>query len=260
MRHVTNVAGRELRGLFASPVAYAILSLFAVITGVVFVLTTAGFQEWIFRLQQYQAFDQLAQLNLNDHLIALLFDTMNVFLLFATPAITMGLFAAERANGTQELLLTSPLTTWDIVLGKLLAGWIFMALLVAIVGMYPAILFAYGDPEFGKTLAGLLGLLLVGWMYVSIGAFASSVTQSQVIAFFLALILLVILLFLQPVAELGVASAEGMREVLRYLTPSAHFQQLVKGLVDTSDLVYFAATIVSFAVLTKASLESARWR
>lgn len=260
MRHVGSVAGRELRGLFVSPVAYAVLSLFAILAGVFFVVSTVAFNEWIMRLQQFQAFDQLSQLNLNDHLIGQFYHSMAVVLLFLIPGITMGLFAAEKTNGTQELLLTSPLTIWDIVLGKFLGGAIFVALLVLLIGLFPGILFVYGDPELGKTLSGLLGVLLVGWTYVAIGVFASSVTRSQVVAFLLSFVLLLVLLLLPAISDLGVAGTSGASELLRYLSTDAHLEELVKGLVDSADLVYFAVMIGSFLVLTKASVESVRWR
>ena len=260
MRHVGSVAGRELRGLFVSPVAYGVLSLFAILAGVFCIVTTVAFNDWIFRLQQFQAFDQLSQLNLNDHLIGQFYHSMAVVLLFLIPGITMGLFAAEKTNGTEELLLTSPLTIWDIVLGKFLAGAIFVALLVLLIGLYPGILFLYGDPELGKTLSGLLGVLLVGWTYVAIGVFASSVTRSQVVAFLLSFVLLLVLLLLPAISELGVAGTSAARELLRYLSTDAHLEELVKGLVDSSDLAYFAVMIGGFLVLTKAAVEAVRWR
>jgi ABC-2 type transport system permease protein len=254
------VAGRELRGLFVSPVAYGVLSLFAILAGVFFVVTTVAFNEWILRLQQFQAFDQLSQLNLNDHLIGQFYHSMAVVLLFLIPGITMGLFAAEKTNGTEELLLTSPLTIWDIVLGKFLAGAIFVALLVLLIGLYPGILFVYGDPELGKTLSGLLGVLLVGWTYVAIGVFASSVTRSQVVAFLLSFVLLLVLLILPAISELGVAGTSAARELLLYLSTDVHLEELVKGLVDSADLAYFAVMIGVFLVLTKVAVESVRWR
>ncbi len=259
MRHVSNVAGRELRGLFVSPVAYAVLSLFAVLAGVFFVVTVVAFNDFILRLQQFQAFDQLSELNLNDHLIGQFYQSMSVVLLFLIPGITMGLFASEKTNGTQELLLTSPLTIWDIVLGKFVAGAIFVTLLTAIVGLYPALLFVYGDPEVGKTLTGLLGILLVGWTYVAIGGFASSLTRSQVIAFLLTFVLLLVLLILPAISDLGVAGT-GTRDLLRYLSTDVHFEALAKGLVDTADLAYFALMIGSFLIMTKTAVESIRWR
>jgi ABC-2 type transport system permease protein len=128
------------------------------------------------------------------------------------------------------------------------------------IGLYPGILFVYGDPEVGKTLSGLLGVLLVGWTYVAIGVFASSLTRSQVVAFLLTFVLLLVLLILPAIAELGVAGTAEAREVLRYLSTDVHLEELVKGLVDSADLAYFAVMIGSFLVLTKLAVESVRWR
>jgi len=260
VRHVTDIAGRELRGLFVSPVAYGVLSLFAVLSGVFFIASTAFFAEWLMRLQSFQAFDELARWNLNDQLIGQFFQSMAMVLLFLLPGVTMGFFAAEKTQGTQELLFTSPLTMWDIVLGKFLAGAVFALLLVTIVGAYPALLFVYGDPEFGKTLAGLLGLVLVSWTYVAIGVFASSLTRSQVLAFLITFVLLILLMVLPALAQIGGGGASGLGDLLRWLSADTHLAELVKGLVDTADLAYFVVMTGIFLVLTKASVESVRWR
>ena len=146
------------------------------------------------------------------------------------------------------------------MLGKFLAGAIFIALLVGIVGLYPALLFFYGEPELGKTLTGLLAVLLTGWLYVAIGIFASSMTRSQVVAFLLTFVLLLVMMILPAVADLGVAGSSGGSAVLRWLSTDPHFQGLVTGLVESSALAYFAVMIGTFLVLTKAAVESVRWR
>jgi len=265
VRHLGTIAGRELKSLFVSPVAYVVLTLFAVLAGFFFLSSVLQFSEYIARLTQFQILDQLRELNLNDHVIAPFFGVMSVVLLFLVPGITMGLFAAEKANGTDELLMTSPLTIWEIVLGKFLAAAAFVAILVGLVALFPGILFAYGDPEIPKTLAGLLGLLLVGLSYGAIGAFASSVTRSQVIAFVLAFVLLLLLWMLSFLADLGatggpLGGSSALTETLRYLSTADHFEEMVKGLVSTSDVAYFAALIATFLLLAKAAVESVRWR
>jgi ABC-2 type transport system permease protein len=261
MRHIPTVAGRELRSLFVSPVAYGVLSLFSILGGVFFILYVAEFSEWVFRLQQMQAMDQLETVNLSDHLVTGFYGSMTMVLLFLIPGITMGLFASEKTNSTQELLLTSPLTIWDIVLGKFLAACAFVGLLTAVVGMFPLILFLYGDPELGKTAAGLLGVLLVGWTYAAIGCFASSVTRSQVLAFLITFVILLCILLVPAIADLGIAGGSpDLAEALRWLSTGAHFEELAKGLVDTADLAYFAVVIGIFLVMTKAVVESVRWR
>lgn len=261
MRHVPTIARRELRSLFVSPVAYGVLSLFAVLAGLFFVLGVADFNAYVLQLQQFQAFERLQDTNLSDDLVSPFFGSMSVVLLFLVPGITMGLFVSEKANGTEELLLTSPLTMWDIVLGKFAAGAAFIAILALMVGAYPALLFVYGDPEAGKTLSGVLGVLLVGWTYVAIGAFASSVTRSHVVAFLVAFVLLITLWLLPAIAELGVlGDAAGAGAALQWVSTREHFQNLLGGLVDTADLVYFAVVIGAFLLMTKTAVESVRWR
>jgi ABC-2 type transport system permease protein len=265
VRHVFAIAGRELKALFASPVAYAVLTLFTVLAGFFFLTGVLQFQEYIMRMQSFQLSEQLAELNLNDHVIAPFLHVMSVVLLFLIPGVTMGLFAAEKANGTQELLLTSPITIWELVIGKFLAVAAFVALLVLLLALYPGLLFWYGNPELGKTLTGLGGLLLVGLAYAAIGAFASSVTASQLIAFFFAFVLLLVLWMLGFLADLGAAGggaagSDVVGDVLRYLSSAEHFESIVMGLVDTKDLAYFAAIVAGFLILAKACVESVRWR
>jgi ABC-2 type transport system permease protein len=261
VKHVTTVASRELRSLFVSPVAYGVLSLFAVLAGFFFLLSVGWFSTQVLQLQQFQMTDRLEEMNLNDHLLTFFFGDMTTLLLFLVPGITMGLFAAEKTNGTQELLMTSPLTIWDIVLGKFLAGGAFITVLVSIAALFPGLLFVYGDPELGRTLTGLLAVLLVGWIYVAIGAFASSITRSQVVAILISFVLMVLMLLLPAVSSIGlVEGAPWIGDLFRYASAMTHFENLVKGVVDTADLAYFVAVIAIFALLSKTAVESARWR
>lgn len=264
MKHVGAIASRELTSLFVSPVAYAVLTLFAVIAATFFLTGVLQFQEYVLRLQSFQMMDQLSELNLNDHVIAPFFHVMAVVMMFLIPGITMGLFAAEKTNGTQELLLTSPITIWELVIGKFLAAALFVVILVAMLALFPALLFLYGDPELGKTGAGLLGLLLIGLSYAAIGSFTSSITQNQLIAFFMAFVVLLVLWMLGFFADLGGTGGSSMTEwlsgALRWLSSAEHFESPVMGLIESKDLVYFGVMTIGFLVLTKASVESVRWR
>lgn len=264
MRHVGAIAGRELGSLFVSPVAYAVMALFTVLAGAFFLSQVLQFQEYVVRLQAFQAMEQLEQLNLNDQVIAPFLYTMSVVLMFLIPGITMGLFASEKANGTQELLLTSPITIWELVLGKFLAAAAFIAILVLLLAPFPAILFTYGDPEIGKTAAGLAGLLLVGLVYVAIGAFASSLTRNPLIAFVVSIVMLLVLLIIGFLADLGAAGAgaasTSVGDTLRWLSTAPHLEGMMMGLIDTKDLAYFGVMTIAFLVLAKTSVESVRWR
>jgi len=260
VKHVAAIAGREIRSFFLSPVAYVVLTLWSFLAGVVFLSGLVAFQEQLFRAQQFQAFDFLREMNLNDHVVMPFLGTMWIVLLFLVPAVTMGLFANEKSNGTDELLLTSPVTIWEIVLGKFLAGSTFALLMTAILSFFPVLLFYFGEPEVGKTAAGLLGILLVSLAYVAVGAFASSVTRNQLIAFILSMVLLLVFGLMLPYLAGETAGVPGLSELMQWVSTAVHFENLLKGLVETRDLAYFAVVIGIFLLLSKAAVESIRWR
>jgi ABC-2 type transport system permease protein len=266
VRHVGTIAARELRSLFVSPVAYIVLTLWSVIAGTFFLASLLGFQERLVQLQQYQMLDQIQAMNLNDNLIEPFIGSMWVIILFLLPAVTMGLVASEKANGTEELLLTSPLSIWEIVFGKFLAGVGFVAVMTAIVAFFPALLFVYGDPEVGKTLSGLLALFLVSLTYVAVGVFASSVTRNQLIAFIFTFVLLLILGMMLPfivdisMAGSGLGRDSAIAQIVSWMATATHLDPMLKGLIDTSDLTYFGVASGVFLILSKTVIESARWR
>ncbi|MBY0399414.1 ABC transporter permease [Myxococcota bacterium] len=266
MRHISTIASRELRSLFLSPVAYVVLTLWSVIAGTFFLVSLLTFHERQLQLQQFQMLEQIESMNLNDNLIEPFIGSMWVIVLFLLPAVTMGLVASEKANGTDELLLTSPITIWDIVLGKFLAGVEFVTILTAIAGFFPALLFHYGEPELGKTLAGMLCLWLVSVTYVAVGVFASSVTRNQLIAFVFTFVLLLILGMMLPfivdisMSGSGVAADSKVAEVVRWMATGSHVDRMLQGLIDTGDLAYYAVASAIFLVLSKTVIESARWR
>ena len=266
MSHVLAIAGRELRSFFVSPVAYVVLTLWAVMAGTFFMSSVVSFQLMIEQATQFGAYDHLAEINLNDQLIAPFVGSMWVVQLFLLPAVTMGLFASEKASGTIELLMTSPVSIWEIVVGKYLAGLGFALIMVAIVAFFPALLFFFGDPDVGKTWAALLGLACVSGVYVAVGAFASSITRNQLIAFILTLVLLLVIGMMLPfLVDLTVAGVPGdagspIAAVLGWISTGSHFEEMMRGVIDTADLAYFAVSIVGFLVLAKTAMESARWR
>jgi ABC-2 type transport system permease protein len=251
VRHTFTIASREIRSLFVSPVAYVVLTLWSVIAGTFFLASLYGFHEQQFRLQQLQMLDRLETLNLNDQLIEPFIGSMWVIVLFLLPAITMGLVASEKANGTDELLLT---------------GVEFVTLMTAIAGFFPMLLFFYGEPELGKTLSGMLCLWLVSVTYVAVGVFASSVTRNQLVAFIFTFVLLLILGMMLPfivdisLSGSGVPSESPVAEVIRWMATGSHVDRMLQGLIDTSDLAYYVVASAIFLLLAKTVIESARWR
>ncbi len=255
MRNVFAIAGKDLRSYFTSPIAYVVLTGFLLLGGWFFFNLLANFNQML--MAYSSAPDLVETINLNEWVVAPLLHNLAVVLVILVPMITMRSFAEEKKSGTYELLMTSPITVTEIVAGKFLGGLVFISLMVLLTGLYPLILIWFGDPEIGIVLSGLLGLLLLGASFVAIGLFTSSLTDNQIIA---AVSCLVTLLLLYIISWPAQSAGEVLGPVLRYLSLTEHFGELVKGVIDTRDLVYFATVIVLALFLTLRSVESLRWR
>ncbi len=257
MRNVLAIAGKDLRSYFTSPIAYVVLTGFLLLGGWFFFNLLSNFNQMLMAYMSFNAPEMLEAMNLNEMVIAPLLLNLAVVLVILVPMITMRSFAEEKRNGTYELLMTSPITVTEIVLGKFLGGFVFIFLIVLLTGLYPLILLWFGDPEVGIILSGLLGLLLLGSSFVAIGIFTSSLTDNQIIA---AVSCLVTLLLLYIIAWPAQSAGEVLGPLLRYLSLTEHFNELVKGVIDSRDIVYFLSVIVLALFLTLRSVESLRWR
>jgi len=258
VRNTLTIAGRELRSYFVSPIAYVVMTGFLLLGGWFFFNLLARFNYLVSMYSSFQGGREAMQrLNLNEFVIAPLLHNLSVVLVILVPMITMRSFAEEKRAGTYELLLTSPVATWEIVLGKFFGAVAFIFVMVGLTGVYGLILSAYGNPEFGIMAAGYLGLFLLSVTFVTIGLFASSLTENQIIA---AVAGLVMLLLLYVIAWPADTAGETMGGILRYVSVTEHFGDMVKGVVDTKSLVYFASMIIGWIFLTERSVESIRWR
>ena len=257
MRNAITIAGKELRSYFVSPIAYVVLTGFLLLGGWFFFNLLARFN---FLLQIYSSFrnpEAQARLNLNEFVIAPLLHNLSVVLVILIPVITMRSFAEEKRAGTYELLMTSPLSVTEIVAGKFLGAVAFLIVMLGLTGVYPAILLLYGNPEIGIIAAGYLGLLLLAIAFTTVGMLTSSLTENQIIA---AVSCLVLLLLLYVISWPADTAGAVLGSVLKYLSLTEHFGEMVKGVIDTKDLVYFISVIVLALFLTQRSVESIRWR
>ena len=257
MRNILTIAGREIKSYFVSPIAYVVLTGFLLLGGWFFFNLLARFNLLLTIYSAQQNPQVLQRLNLNEFVIAPLLHNLSVVLVILVPVITMRSLAEEKKTGTYELLLTSPLRISEIVLGKFLGSFVFVLLMVALTAVYPVILLAYGNPETGVILAGYLGLLLLATAFVAVGLLTSSLTENQIIA---AVSCLVALLLLYIIAWPAENAGETIGAMLRYVSLTEHFAQMVKGIIDSKDLVYFVSVIVLALFLTHRSVESIRWR
>ena len=257
MRAICTIAGRELRGIFYSPVAYVVLAGFLILGGWFFYNLLARFSMMLSLYSSTQAGGTDAGLNLNEFVVGPLLHNLAVILVILIPIITMRSLAEERRAGTMELLLTSPIGTAEIILGKFVGLSIFTTLVVGSSLTYGWILAQYGNPEVAVMLLGYLGLWLMSLVFVAIGIFASSLTENQIIAAVTGLVIMLLLFMIAWPAE---SAGDSLAPVLEYLSITAHFDALVRGIVSTNDLVYFLSMIAGWLFIAQRSVESLRWR
>lgn len=236
MAKVWAIARREWGAYFLSPVAYAVLGVFLLLTG-------CDFAAYVLAAAQADLRPVLG------FAVALL--------LFLAPALTTRLWAEELRQGTDELLYTAPVATVQVVLGKFLAALGVLVLYLLATGVYPLLLRVYGHPDLRAVAVGYLGLLLLGAAALAAGLFASSLTDSQVVA---AVAGFGLLLFFWIAGWLGDAlPGSTLAATARYLALVPHFDDFAKGVLDTTHLVYLLSLTGGFLFLTAQQLEAARW-
>jgi len=253
------IAGKEMRSYFVSPVAYVVLTGYMVLSGWFFFNLLVQFNRLMNMYQMFRRQDLATQMNLNEMVMTPLLYNMTIVLLLMIPLMTMRLFSEEKKLKTDELLLTSPISINVLVLGKYLSSVIFLAIILALTGIYPWILFHYGSPapELGSILSGYLGLFLLGAAFLSVGLFTSSLTENQIVA---AVICFVILLLFFIIGWPAGSVGPTVGSVLEYLSLVEHFTDFSKGLLESRHFVYFFSFILFALFLTKRSVESQRWR
>ena len=257
MRNILTIAGKELRSLFVSPIAYVVLTGFLLLGGWFFFNFLFRFTYLLTVYTGLQNAEGLQGLNLNEYVMAPLLHNLTIVLVIMIPLITMRAFAEEKRSGTYELLLTSPLSVTEIVLGKLVGAVAFVGVMILLTAIYPAILALYGNPELGVVAAGYLGLFLLGAVFVSVGLLTSSLTENQIVA---AVACFVVLLLLYVISWPAETAGVGLGGLLKYLSVVDHFGEMVKGLIDTADIVYFLSLIALAIFLTHRTVEASRQR
>ncbi|MFZ1864684.1 MAG: ABC transporter permease subunit [Polyangiales bacterium] len=235
MRNILTIGGRQFRSYFNGPVAYLVICI---------VMLTLGFFFW-------KTFFLFGRASARE-----MFRWLSLILVFALPALTMGLLAEEKRTGTIELLITMPVTEAQIIVGKFLGVLGLYAVLLVLTIAYPISVSTLGDLDWGPVWSGYLGLFLQGSAVLAIGLMASSWTSNQLIALFVALTLSVFFWILDKLLALlpsGAASA------LEWLSFDYHFQSMARGVIDLRDLLYFfSVTLFALAAAFRA-LESRRW-
>ncbi len=255
MKNAWIIAKRDLGSFFNSPIFYVITTVFLILYSFIFMNILSFFSNQSMQSGQFQAMGM--QLNLNEMVIEPSFQNMAVILLLIIPIITMRSFAEEKKSKTFCLLLSSPVHLKEIVFGKFLACMLVVTLMILLSSYSVGFLFLIGEPDIGPVLTGYLGVLLMAGCYVSVGVFASSMTENQIVA---AVISFGFSLFMWVIGWGAQAADAGTGQVLQYLSIIEHMDRFLKGMIETSDLVYYLSFIVLGLFLCHRTLDSNRWR
>ena len=254
MRNVWIICQKELNSYFASPVAYLLLTMFALIFGFFF-WNSVGYFNMMGLESQMRG--QAFPMSVNEYVIRPLLSNVSVIGLFFIPMITMRLFAEEKRMGTIELLATSPIRDMEVIIGKWLAALILYAVMMLFTAINFAFLFKYGNPDWKPLAIGYLGLLLQAGGLLAVGTFISTLTKNQIIAGAATFGVCLMLWVLEWVAGYETAT---WAKVLAYFSVISHFESFAKGVVDSKDAVYYLSLIFLGLFLTSRSMESLRWR
>ncbi len=254
MRNVVTIAGREMRSYFASPIAYVLLAMFAIIFGYFFFSAVAIFVTYSQRAQMGMG---APPMNINQFVIQPTLGNFTIIFLLLAPMVTMRLFAEEQRSGTIELLLTSPVRDYEIIFGKWLAAMLLFACMLLVSMLNLSILFVLSEPDWRALAVGYLGLLLMGGTFFALGTFVSTLTKNQIVAGAATFGLFLLLWVLDWV---NAYSTSTLGKVCQYLAVGSHFEQFSKGVIELKDVIYYLSAITLGLFLSKRSIESLRWR
>jgi ABC-2 type transport system permease protein len=250
---------KEMGHYFVSPIAYIFIGLFLILSAFFFNVILAEAIKESFQMEmQSMQFGQAPGFDVPAAIIRSFFGLLSTLVLFFTPILTMGVYAEERKRGTMELLMTSPVSELEIVLGKFLASLSLFAIMLLPTASYMSFMVLHSEPmmPWRILLAGYAGILLLGGSLLALGSFVSSLTENQLIA---AVITFAASLFIW-VLDIGRSSDSGSSAVLQYLSVIRHYEDFTRGVIDTSSLIYYFSFIVLFVFLTVRSVDSMRWR
>jgi ABC-2 type transport system permease protein len=238
MKTILTIFWKEFRGYFNSPIAY------------IFIISFLVFTNWLF----FKGFFLMNQSSLRSF-----FSILPWVFLFLAPAVTMRSWAEEKKLGTIELLMTLPVKDYEVVLGKFLAGFIFLIVTLLCTFPLPLTVMLVGNPDIGPIWGGYAGAFLMGGAYLAIGCFASSLTENQIVAFIIAIFLSFALLIIgENLVIMNLPAA--LVPVFTFLGLGAHFESIGRGVIDSRDIIYYISIIGFFLFLNGLSVESRKWK
>ncbi len=256
MRNTFTIAKKDLKTYFTSPIAYVLMAVFSFIMGFMFFSILSIY---IAQSGQFGQFGFGKAPSLTDQLIRPVFGNMNVVLLFLVPMITMRLFAEERRNNTIELLMTAPVTLWEIVMGKFLSALAFACILISLTAPFMVCLAIAANPDWSVIAMAYLGTVFMIGVYISAGVFFSSITENQIVAAALTFGFILFSWIIKWISY-GSGASSVVGDILGYLSIVDHYEDFSKGVFNTKDLVFYLSTAGLGLFFNFKVLESHTWR
>lgn len=253
MRAVLTLAWKDIRNLVFSPMFYVISGLCTLVWSYSYMRNLLAFAE---RSRQFMQPGMDSGLNIQQAVFLPHISQINLLYIFVVPALTMRLLAEEKKQHTYDLLLTSPITATQIVLGKFFGGLGAVTAITAISFLYPLATRLAGPFPMGPLFSAFAGVVLVSASYVAVGLFASSLTESVMLSVILGLIFNVLLWFIGQ----GAGDSSTLSQVLEYMSLGQHFMDFIMGAIRLNSVVFFLSLIGLFVFLTQRVVESSRWR
>ncbi len=255
MQNILAIWQREMKSYFVSPIAYVVLTVFLFLSGLFFFGNLTEVVQYT--MTQAQMGQGVQPIDVPAIVTQSLFRTMSVILLFLIPMLTMGLFAEEKKRGTIELLLTTPVGNLHAMLGKYFASVTFLLILFVSSGVTISALFVYSRPDWKPILAGYLGMFLYGAALLALGLFISTLTENQIVAVVLTFGAILMLWLISVFSSSAIGAT---KEVINYMSVISHLDDFIKGVIDTSHVIYYLTFAFIGLFLAYRSLESMRWK
>ncbi|MDH5543156.1 MAG: ABC transporter permease [Nitrospinota bacterium] len=257
MNNFLPVYRRELKSYFYSPIAYLVIVVFLILSGLFFIMILNDYARYSFEVIRSNYRYNLPGLNVAEGIISPLYRTLSFLLILMMPLLTMKSFSEEKKSGTIELVFTYPISDMELVLGKIFALFTLYGTMLGFTLFYDLFLVMFKPVPLGVTFTGLLGLSLAGCAYISLGVFISSLTENQIVA---AVWSFGMIMVFWIISWLAGDSTSALAEILRYLSIFDHFDSFANGVIDTSDIIFYLSFIFIFVFSTLRVLESRRYR
>jgi ABC-2 type transport system permease protein len=237
MQNIAAIFKKEFKTFFLSPIAYVFITVYLITTTFLF----------------FQGFFLINQADMRGY-----FDLLPWVFLFFIPAITMRSWAEEKKVKTLELLLTWPVSDVEVVTGKFLASFALLAIVVLLSITIPVTIAIIGHPDAGQIVGQYLGALLMGAAYLAIGLWISSLTENQIVAFIVGVVVIFVL-FIISTSFITMVLPSFLVPLFTFLGLGSHFESINRGVIDSRDIIYYLSVIGFFLFLNVCSLGSRKW-